>query len=310
MEKEKRNLILIVLAILLIITNVVFYFNYRINIVKQDYDSKITELNMKTLESLANVKNALNNQVEILNSNISSLDVTIEHFKKQNEEEVNALTALIEQIEKQSNIQLTELKGELKNIQVSSADFSAIVQDVLDATVSIQTDKAKGSGVIISDKGYIVTNVHVISGAASMKIVTNNGDNYGNVKLIGYDGSADIAVLKIDSSNLKYLNFGDSGDMKVGEKVIAAGNPAGLDFTVTEGIVSAFRNFGTGYDYIQTDVPINPGNSGGPLVNIHSEVIGINNFKAASFEGLGFAISSNDVKRIADGLIATYEQNQ
>ncbi|MEK6942629.1 MAG: trypsin-like peptidase domain-containing protein [Nanoarchaeota archaeon] len=308
MQKQHQKLILIFLGIVMLSASLVFYFNYRMDILKQDYDLKITDLSRTTIEGLKNVRSSIESNVDLLNSSIIQIDASLDHFKKQNEEEVNTLTRLIEQIEQQSNIQLTELKGELKNIQIKSADFSAIVNDVLDATVSIQTDKARGSGVIISSKGYVITNVHVINGATSVKIITNNGDSYSNVQLVGYDGPADIAVLKINAPNLKYLEFGNSDDMKVGERVIAAGNPAGLDFTVTEGIVSAFREFNN-YDYLQIDVPINPGNSGGPLVNIKSEIVGINNFKASSFEGLGFAITSNNVNDISAGLISTYEQN-
>ena len=127
---------------------------------------------------------------------------------------------------------------------------------------------------------------------------------------MGYDSSADIAVLKINAPDLASLGFGNSDDVKVGEKVIAAGNPAGLAFTVTEGIVSATRTDTNGIKYIQTDVPINPGNSGGPLINVKAEVIGINNFKIGGFEGLGFAIASNDVSNVVNKIINDYETSQ
>ena len=110
------------------------------------------------------------------------------------------------------------------------------------------------------------------------------------------------------NANLQSLRFGDSDDVKVGERVIALGNPAGLSFTVTEGIVSAVRRSGpNGLNiYIQTDVPINPGNSGGPLVDANSRIIGLNNFKIGGFEGLGFAIESNAVKQVTDDIISQY----
>ena len=119
-----------------------------------------------------------------------------------------------------------------------------------------------------------------------------------------------VTVLKINAPDLQALAFGDSDELKVGEKVIAAGNPAGLDFTVTEGIVSAFRTFSNNLDYIQTDVPINPGNSGGPLINTKGEIVGINNFKVGGFESLGFAIASDEVDTIVRSLINEYEANQ
>ena len=222
------------------------------------------------------------------------------------------MSSLIDQIEQQSNIKLTELKNELKDVQIKSADFSAIVDDVLQSVVSVKTNVGQGSGAIISTKGYIVTNVHVINGASTISAVTYSGNTYDANTVAGYDSNADIAVLKIDAPGLKSLSFGNSDSLKVGEKVIAAGNPAGLGFTVTEGIVSAFRTAENGIQYIQTDVPINPGNSGGPLINARGEIVGINNFKVSStgFEGLGFAISSNNARNVANKIISDYEAKQ
>ena len=227
--------------------------------------------------------------------------------KHQNQKDIKTLSDLIDQIEQQSNIKLNELKTQLTNIQIKSADFTAIVNDVLKSVVSISTNTGQASGVIVSSKGYIVTNVHVINGATSISVTTNSGSTYSVKEIIGYDSNADVAVLRIDASGLKALPFGDSGKLKIGEKVIAAGNPAGLSFTVTEGIVSALRTLSNGINYIQTDVPINPGNSGGPLINTQGEIVGINDFKVGGFEGLGFAISSNDVNAIVTKIISDYE---
>ncbi|HLG23317.1 MAG TPA: trypsin-like peptidase domain-containing protein [Candidatus Nanoarchaeia archaeon] len=245
-----------------------------------------------------------------ISSRISILSTSVNSFKVQNQKEISTLSGLIEQIEEQSSIKLDELKSELKDVQIKSADFSAIVDDILGSVVSVRTNLGQGSGSIIRSDGYIITNVHVINGASSIKVTTNEGGNYNVVAVAGIDEDADIAVLKIDADNLESLPFADSGKVRIGEKVIAAGNPAGLSFTVTEGIVSALRTF-NGIDYIQTDVPINPGNSGGPLINLKGEVLGINNFKIKDTEGLGFAISSNDAKDAALSIISEYEsQNQ
>ncbi|MBS3105163.1 trypsin-like peptidase domain-containing protein [Candidatus Woesearchaeota archaeon] len=310
-NKKTQNTILIILGVLMLTGGVIYYFNYSLNLVRQDYGTKILELNEQFTQNLQDLKN----QISLLGSNLSSqiglVDMGLQNFKTQNQIEINTLSNLIDQIEQQSNIKLNELKDELKNIRIKSADFSAIVEDVLQSTVSIKTNVGQGSGAIIDTKGYIVTNVHVISGASIVKAVTYAGKTYGVNVLVGYDSAADIAVLKIEAPDLKAFNFGNSDDVKIGEKVIAAGNPAGLAFTVTEGIVSAFRTF-NGINYIQTDVPINPGNSGGPLINTKGEIIGVNNFKAGGFEGLGFAISSNKVKQVVNKIISDYEaaQNQ
>ena len=311
MHKKTRDLILVILSVLLLTGGLVYYFNYGIKVVKQDYEAKISDLSKQTAKNLQ----SLSTQMGVLGSNLSSqigiVDVDLKKFKTQNQQEIKTLSNLIDEIEQQSDIKLSELKNELKAIQIKSADFSAIVNDVLQSVVSVKTNVGQGSGAIIDTKGYIVTNVHVISGATTIKAVTYSGDTYDVNVIAGYDSNADIAVLKIDAAGLKALNFGNSDALKVGEKVIAAGNPAGLAFTVTEGIVSAFRTAQNNVDYIQTDVPINPGNSGGPLINAKGEIVGINNFKVSGgFEGLGFAISSNEARDIANRVISDYEAKQ
>lgn len=312
-DKLTKYAISILLSILLLSSGILLYVNHNIELIKQDYEIKILDLNREVVENLKSLKTILENQMEFLNYNLSSqigeVSISLEDFKRQNELQINAISNLIDQIEKQSNIQLNELKGQLKDIQIKSADFSAIIDDVLQSVVSVKTNLAQGSGAIIDAKGYIVTNVHVVQGASVIKAVTNSGKTY-NAMLIGIDEATDIALLKINTGSLKSLNFGDSAGVKVGEKVLAAGNPAGLGFTVTEGIVSAFRKFENNIRYIQTDVPINPGNSGGPLINARGEIIGINNFKIGGFESLGFAIASNEVKSVTDKIINEYEAKQ
>lgn len=310
MLKKNKSIIITAIIVLMLAGGIVLYFNYRINAVRQDYQSKILDLNQRTAESLGDLKTTLEKLGINLSTQIGIVDTNLQSFKSQNQQEIKTLSDLIDEIERQSSIQLTELKDELKNIRIKSADFSAIVNDVLQSVVSVKTDVGQGSGAIIGTDGYIVTNVHVINGASSIRVVTYSGDTYNINAIAGYDVNADIAVLKINAPNLKALSFGDSDDVKVGEKVIAAGNPAGLAFTVTEGIVSAFRTAQNNLRYIQTDVPINPGNSGGPLINTKGEIIGINNFKVGGFEGLGFAISSNNVRSIANKIISDYEANQ
>ena len=312
-NKKTRNMLIISLLIILLISGLAYYFDYTINIVRQDYETKIFILNEQITESLQTLQNTLETQMGLLGTNLSSqigfLDTNLQNFKKQNQQEIKTLSDLIDEIEQQSNIKLSELKDELKNIRIKSADFSAIVNEVLQSVVSVKTNIGQGSGAIIDIQGYIVTNLHVINGASTIKVVTYSDKMY-NAMIIGDDSATDIAVLKIEDTNLKALDFGDSGGVKVGERVIAAGNPAGLAFTVTEGIVSAFRTGQNNIKYIQTDVPINPGNSGGPLINTKGEIIGINNFKVGGFEGLGFAISSNNVRSVVNKIISEYEAKQ
>ena len=172
------------------------------------------------------------------------------------------------------------------------------------------TYQASGSGFIITSDGYILTNYHVISGSKAVTVATYDHNTY-DAKVIGYDASNDIAVIKIDAENLKPVTLGDSDTLRVGENVYAIGNPLGeLTFSLTGGIVSALsRNVqteaGTSMSLIQTDCAINSGNSGGALFNTRGEVIGITNAKYSSsgmgseaeIDNIGFAIPINSVKR-------------
>ncbi|MFZ6052333.1 Do family serine endopeptidase [Halocola ammonii] len=177
--------------------------------------------------------------------------------------------------------------------------------------------RGSGSGVIISEDGYITTNNHVIDGADRIKVILNNNRSY-DATLVGHDPATDLAVLKIDEANLPTIAFGTSDNVKVGEWVLAVGNPFELTSTVTAGIVSAkARNINLlRYDqneevfpiesFIQTDAAVNPGNSGGALVNTRGELIGINTAIASrtgSYSGYSFAIPSSIVKKVANDII-------
>ena len=176
-----------------------------------------------------------------------------------------------------------------------------------------QTQTGQGSGVIVDSKGYILTNNHVVGDADAIRVSLLDGREF-QAELIGADPSSDVAVIKITADNLSVAKIGDSDAIEVGEWVLAVGNPFGLDFTVTSGIISARGRSGLNMleleDFIQTDASINPGNSGGPLVNLKGEVIGINTMifspkdGIASNIGVGFAIPSNMAKSIMQSLIS------
>jgi serine protease Do len=170
---------------------------------------------------------------------------------------------------------------------------------------------ASGSGVILSDDGYIVTNNHVIEGADEIEVILSDNRRY-IAKLVGTDPSTDIALLKVDAKDLPNIAFGNSDEIKVGEWVLAVGNPYDLTSTVTAGIVSAkSRNIGILQDslalesFIQTDAAVNPGNSGGALVNLKGELVGVNTAIASptgSYSGYSFAVPSALVRKIVDDL--------
>ncbi|HDZ06294.1 S1C family serine protease [Maribacter sp.] len=164
-----------------------------------------------------------------------------------------------------------------------------------------------GSGVIISSDGYIVTNNHVINKANQLQVTLNNNRTY-NAELIGTDPNSDIALIKIDpEEKLPYLAFGDSDHTKIGEWVLAVGNPFNLTSTVTAGIVSAkARNLGKNQSFIQTDAAVNPGNSGGALVNTNGDLVGINTAitsQTGSYVGYSFAVPSNIAKKVVQDIL-------
>lgn len=171
-------------------------------------------------------------------------------------------------------------------------------------------DLGSGSGIIITEDGYVVTNYHVVEGATEVSVVLSTGEEYSAV-LKGADERSDLAVIKIDAHDLPVASFGVSSDMRVGEQVIAIGNPLGLELqgSITVGYLSSANRTievdGRDMKLIQTDAAINPGNSGGALVNLYGEVIGINTVKmqATGVEGLGFAIPSDEAKPIIEDIL-------
>jgi S1-C subfamily serine protease len=192
----------------------------------------------------------------------------------------------------------------------------AVIKQVGPAVVEISTDSGLGSGVIYDSKGDIVTNAHVVGTSTTFTVTLANGKSYPGT-LVGNFIQDDIAVVRISAPGLQPATFGDSGTLSVGDFVLAMGNPLGLQSSVTEGIVSALSrqvsepNGNALPDVIQTSAAINPGNSGGALVDLNGQVVGIPTLAATdpqlggSAPGIGFAISSNRAKFIADQLIAT-----
>ena len=219
----------------------------------------------------------------------------------------------------------TSGSGSAKAKSGTAVDWTAVAKEVSDSVVAIDVatsdGEAKGSGVVISDKGYIATNNHVISGAQQIQVTLASGAVY-SAKVVGTDTTTDLAVIKLDNppSDLKVAEFADSDNLAVGEAVMAIGNPLGYDDTVTTGIVSALNRPVTVTDddnnaivtnAVQIDAAINPGNSGGPTFNAAGQVIGINSSIASTASssgtagsiGIGFAIPSNLVKRVTNEII-------
>ncbi len=218
------------------------------------------------------------------------------------------------------SIELNKFPSISDNIpQENGLSLQEVYTKCIDSVVSITCENSgapsSGTGVVISEDGYIVTNHHVIESANTINILLNDS-RILTAKLIGYDTASDLAVLQVKADNLTPAEFGDSEDLRVGDAVCAIGDPLGTELrgTMTDGIISAInRNITTGgrsMTLIQTNAALNAGNSGGPLINCYGQVIGINTMKIGDYmsstgvEGLGFAIPSTTVKSIVEQLIS------
>ncbi len=201
----------------------------------------------------------------------------------------------------------------LQQVSVLNKAFEIVANKLRPAVVNIQAESSgvvghsQGSGVIIDERGYILTNAHVIAGADTVIVRLFDGREI-KAEVTGENPESDIAVIRIQAPNLVIAKMGDSESSKVGHWVLAIGNPFGLESTVTAGIISAKGRTSVGSvsiaDFIQIDAPINPGNSGGPLVNLRGEVIGINSVTNNNSEGLNFSIPINLARTIMQGIIS------
>ena len=235
----------------------------------------------------------------------------------------DGVSTIMKGVRETSTLQVQQIDSskELTGAEVYAANVNSTVGIVTSLVTTNfwgqqTTGAAAGSGFVFSDDGYILTNYHVVEGATSITVSTYDGTSY-DAKLIGYDESNDVAVLKIDATGLTPVVIGDSDKLNVGDNVVAIGNPLGeLTFSETSGIVSALNrevtmSNNTTMDLIQTDCAINSGNSGGALFNMYGEVVGITNAKysssssssGASIDNIGFAIPINQVYGIVKSII-------
>lgn len=225
--------------------------------------------------------------------------------------EVSALPGLNIQDTPSDSNTIASSDGKLSDKEIIKKVSPAVVGIECYAFGNSFTPSSSGSGIIMTADGYIVTNAHVVEDAAGITVVLENGDAYA-AELIGADSDTDLAVLKIEASNLTYAEFGNSDELERGDRVIAIGNPGGtvLAGSTTGGMVSGLNrniNSSSPYStsYIQVDAAINPGNSGGALVNEYGQVVGINSAKIAEtdYEGIGFAIPINEALPIIQELM-------
>ena len=204
---------------------------------------------------------------------------------------------------------MREPQGEpLSILEALSDQFVRIVERVSPAVVNVRTGRGGGSGVVITPDGYVLTNAHVVSEAQRVELRQRDGVDIA-ADVVGSDPSTDLAVLRSRNSGLEAAALGDSDSLRVGQLVIAIGNPLGLQSTVTHGVVSALgrslhaQNGRVIENVIQTDAPLNPGNSGGPLVDVRGDVVGVNSAIIAMAQGISFAIPAATARFVAAALM-------
>lgn len=277
MKHEHHRNILYAIVVILLILQILTLVMFSSQIAR--LDSKINTTVSESHKSLSDDFNSLLSEYN---------DVNQQNFRDISQELVN---------------QQKSFNQEIKLLKSSKEDFSSIINDVIKGVVSVVTDRAVGSGFIIDSEGIIVTNYHVVQDVRKINIVLHDR-GVKQAKIIGYDENRDLALLKIEGT-YQELELADSDSLQVGKKVIAIGNPLGLSFTVTEGIISALEREGPNgaREYIQTDVSLNPGNSGGPLIDTSGKVVGINNFKIGNAESLGFALESNAIEESVNKIL-------
>lgn len=282
-------------SILLVITTGLFFYSY----------TGIQELRAQTavlqqdLAQAAETISALTQATRNLEEELGIVNTQLEERASQ----ISLLSKDLEQVKTESAAQIVELEENIKTLQAENEDFSGIIEEVIPGVVSIKTNVGTGSGFFVRSDGYMATNYHVILGATAGSVVTSDGTAHP-IRIVGFNADADLAILDTTGEGYTKLEFGNSQNTKVGEKVIAVGNPGGLAFSVTQGIISSTERYDEqGNLLFQIDVPINPGNSGGPLIDKTGKVIGINTKKVKGYESLGFALAANPAQEIINEII-------
>jgi len=270
---ERHASILYILVVFLLIFQIISFVFISVQFSK--LDSKINS------EISGAKKNLTEKFTELLNK-----------YDEENQRLFNDLSlAMAHQAAQQKSFE-----SEITSLKQTKDDFSEVIELSIKGVVAVLTDNSMGSGFIVTRDGYVVTNYHVIQRSSNIRILTYDKKPL-TAGVVGVDRLRDLALLKIEGE-YDYLKVADSDELQVGKKVIAIGNPLGLSFTVTEGIISGLDRKGPNglEEYVQTDVSLNPGNSGGPLINTKGEVVGINNFKIGGAESLGFALESDSIR--------------
>ncbi|MBN1544031.1 trypsin-like peptidase domain-containing protein [Candidatus Woesearchaeota archaeon] len=312
--------LVIVIAFMSIVSYLAYDYNVKLNNLSAEHAKQLSDAELKmasqgeTLSSqISSVESSLRGEMEISKTRIEQVNTDlVRKLQDYNYQAMQRDTALSDSIQKTSNRSLSEISSfsqQLETVKRSTVDFSQIIPKVLSAVVTIGRKgpgyfNTAGSGVFVNKEGYIVTNYHVVDDLGTVTVRTHDEKEY-TATIIGKNENWDVAVVKpvTEKNNFEYLEWADIDAVSVGDAVIAVGNPVGFESTVTQGIISNTKRLIPGeidIYYLQTDVAINAGNSGGPLVNKEGKIVGIATLKYSrvGYEGLSFALRSNDVQGI------------
>ncbi|MFC1722682.1 S1C family serine protease, partial [Nanoarchaeota archaeon] len=242
----------------------------------------------------------------------NSVRTSVTKLDTEARERDRTLTESIQEISEESTAELDKLENQLKSVQEAQVDFTEVVPKAVRSVVSVgvfgefENFMSAGSGAIVHQNGYVITNYHVVDDLEHIKVRTNVQNVY-DAEIIGYDIKWDLALLKMDTTKqFVKLLWADEDDLYVGQPVIAIGNPVGLEASVSQGIISSIdRYLESDIPYLQTDVAINPGNSGGPMLDKDGKIVGIMTLKliGEGVEGLGFAIKSDHAREVANKIL-------
>ncbi|MBW2967538.1 trypsin-like peptidase domain-containing protein [Candidatus Woesearchaeota archaeon] len=320
-----KHLVYLNLTVIIIFVGALFYMNYdyrsKLDEMSADHAVRLAEMTVEMSAQTSAIDQKVNSELERIESGLSreidanrkgiqaaetQLKSEIESVDQQAKARDDSLSVSVQGTAHQSLTELSEISRKLQEVEQATVDFTQVIPKSLESVVTIGEKglgyfNSAGAGVIVNNKGYIVTNHHVVDELQKITVKTHAGGEYA-ARLVNYDADLDIAIIRLETprNDFDYLTFADSDEAFVGQHVIAIGNPVGFDSTVTEGIISNTKRIVTDdhdRQYLQTDVAVNKGNSGGPLIDKNGKIIGIVTLKYVDTgsEGLSFAIKSNDV---------------
>jgi S1-C subfamily serine protease len=293
---------IVIASLLLLAVAVIFSFGHTWH-VSNKLTMEFVAQHEQSQEHITSLIGEVNKLKQSITLQEKAQDEKLKSFEKKSNDQLKDISTQLLAVEELGAKRIEDLQVQLSSQGKGGVNLAAIAERALKSVASVETTGGKGSGTIVTDDGYILTNKHVIEGASIIVVTLSDGTRY-KAELVATSSRYDLALLETGTET-RGISFANSDNAKPGQTVLALGNPAGLSFTVTDGIISAAQRTGRdNINYIQTDVTLNPGNSGGPIIDVQGRLIGITTLKAKGLEGIGFAIPANDAKRFVESTLS------